>query len=320
MSNGNKRVVISNDLGLNLITKVHKLFGHLGKNKLMNCIGKRYYFKNIRNLIQQFKCETCLKNKSRRERKIGYSSILGPRKKPLEIVSLDTVGVLSIPNSTIRYLHVLIDHFTRFVWVLPSKSQETRDFVKLIGLVLGDNKIDQLLVDQYPALNSRKMRRFLKVHKIKLINTSVDNPSSNGINERVNQTLINIIRCKLNCDSSTRVGFRRLIEEAVVEYNMTEHSVTGYSPKFLLTGVQTKVSPFEDDLNLNDSRVKAFENTISYVMKNKSSLDANRKDRSIEIGDLVYVESENKLNRSKMDELRNGPVKVLDKLSPLIYK
>lgn len=44
-------------------------------------------------------------------------SKLGPAKKPFEIMSFDTVGGFSNNNSPKKFMHILIDHFSRAVFV-----------------------------------------------------------------------------------------------------------------------------------------------------------------------------------------------------------
>lgn len=55
-----------------------------------------------------------------------------------------------------------------------------------------------VLTDQYPGINSKEFKKFLMKENIKLIFTAVDAPFSNGLNERLNQTIVNKIRCKIN--------------------------------------------------------------------------------------------------------------------------
>lgn len=80
-------------------------------------------------------------------------SQLGPANKPFQIMSLDTIG-LGGQRSTKRYLHLLVDHFTRYAYILCSKNQHARDFIKLIEKVPKEETINILLSDQYPAINS----------------------------------------------------------------------------------------------------------------------------------------------------------------------
>lgn len=233
-------------------------------------------------------------------------------------MSIDTVGGFGGNGSKKKYMHILIDHFSRYVWVHCSKYQTANEFITLIKKVTKNNQINRLLVDQYAGLNSAEFKSFLKDNKIKLIFTPVDNPSSNGMNERVNQTLVNRLRCKL--DDQSKKAWTKTAEEAVEEYNRTEHSITNYTPDFLLNGIQEKFSPLEEEIDLDKAKEDAVKRTLKSNEKNKVRIDKMRIDKEIKVGDWVYVEAESKLNRSKLKNVRIGPVEVVKKISPLIYQ
>lgn len=55
-----------------------------------------------------------------------------------------------------------------------------------------------ILSDQYPGINSKEFKQYLDAKHIPIVLTAVNAPFSNGLNERLNQTLINKIRCKMN--------------------------------------------------------------------------------------------------------------------------
>lgn len=316
-----KRVVISKEIGLNIVKKLHTSLGHIGRGQLSETIRKRFYFKGMNRIINKYwdKCEVCIKNK-KRKRKIGYLSCLGPANRPFEYMSIDTVGGFSGKNSIKKYLHILIDHFSRFVWIRSSKTQNANDFIKLIDKIADKKEIKNILVDQYSGINSDKFKNYLKANEINMLITPVDNPESNGMNERVNQTITNKIRCELNNERNKDKAWTTSAERAIKMYNDTEHSVTKYSPAFLLTGIQKRISPLKETLDLEKARKQALKNTKTAMKRNKERIDSKRIDREIKIGEKVYVESENKLNRSKLSEIRKGLVNVLDIKSPLIYK
>lgn len=92
---------------------------------------------NIRKVCR--KCEICIKNKSRGRDKIGLLSHLGPAKNPFEIVSIDTIGGFGGSRSTKKYLHLLVDHFTRYAYIHTSKTQTASDFIKLVEKVTDNN-------------------------------------------------------------------------------------------------------------------------------------------------------------------------------------
>lgn len=152
--------------------------------------------KNITRICKD--CETCIRNKSRGQGKFGWMSHLGPATKPFEIMSIDTIGGFGGSRSTKKYLYLLADHFARCAFILTSRTQNAIDFIKLVKNVSETDEIKIILTDQYPGSNSREFKEFLEKSNIRLIFTAVNTPFSNGLNERLNQTLVNKIRCRIN--------------------------------------------------------------------------------------------------------------------------
>lgn len=101
-----------------------------------------------------------------------------------------------------------------------------------------------LLTDQYPGINSKEFKQFLKKENIRMIFTAVDALFSNGHNERLNQTLVNKIGCRINENYKKTVG-TTIAQKCVEKYYETEHSVTKFAPKYLLKGGNLSVLPLE---------------------------------------------------------------------------
>lgn len=80
-----------------------------------------------------------------------------------------------------------------------------------------------ILGDQYTGINSKEVKDNMQTMKIILIFTTVDCSESKKLNERLNQTLINRVRCKIN--SGEKRAWSKIAEECVNEYNSTTHSV-----------------------------------------------------------------------------------------------
>lgn len=131
---------------------------------MTNKITPFYTAKNIITNIKQAcdQCEICIKNKSRRKSKYGLMSHLGPATCPFEIVSIDTIGGFGGSRSTKKYLHLLVDHFTRYAYIFTSKNQNSSDFIKLIKNVTQSYSIGMVLTDQYPGINSKEFKEYLK--------------------------------------------------------------------------------------------------------------------------------------------------------------
>lgn len=319
---GKDKIVLSNEGFAKLVDRIHNELGHIGKNSIIKTIAHLYHADNMYKIITDFTsaCEICIKNKTRRGRNLGLLGHLGPATKPFEIMSLDTIGGFGGRRSSKRYLHLLVDHFTRFAYVSTSKTQRTEDFIKLIESVHSKNKIGTLLTDQYGGLTSQDLEDYLISNNIDRIFTAVDAPFSQGLNERLNQTLVNRIRCRNNEKNENR-AWSSIARQCTGEYNNTVHSVTGFTPIYLLDGTVTPIVPKElrKESNLQDDRRIALDRTIKNHNLNKTRYDKNRKPHNFKVGDFVYVENGNKLNRDKLDEIRIGPFPVLHKLSDSVY-
>jgi transposase InsO family protein len=316
------RVFTSVELGKKIIKRVHDKYGHIGTAQICATIRPYYYFKNMDKTVNEFckSCSICIENKVRKGRVIGLMEKLGPPKEPYEIMSLDTVGGFSGNRSTKRYMHILVDHFSRYAWISTSKGQCAKDFIKLIQPIASKQEIGIILADQYTAINSDEFSSYLSEMNIKLLFTSIDCPQSNGMNERLNQTLVNRIRCKIN--SNDKRAWSVIADECVFEYNRTIHSSTKFEPAYLLYEEKSEICPidFLNTRNLVEDRKTAFENSMKGFKINKERVDRNRKKHEFKIGDLVYVENGSKMNRRKTDKVRIGPFRILQKISTLIYE
>lgn len=321
------KILLSEEYSKIILGKIHKTFCHIGINQMEAKVTNFYTAPNLKKTIEMIckNCEICIKNKTRLKKKYGKMSHLGPAEKPYQIMSLDTIGGFGGRRSTKKYLHLLVDHFTRFAYILCSKDQNAQDFIKLVEKIPRENTIEILFSDQYPALNSNKFKNYLNNRNIKQIFTAIDTPFSNGLNERLNQTLVNRIRCKLN-EKGEKSAWSKIAGECIQKYNETNHTVTGFSPKYLLSGESTDLLPLElkEKLkytnNLQQDREIALLRTKKYHNYNKSIFDKNRIQHTFKEGDLAYVSNGNKLNRKKMDEIRIGPFKIIEKVSNSIYK
>ena len=61
-------------------------------------------------------------------------------------------------RSTKKYLHLLVDHFTRYAFIITSKTQSAHDFIKLINKVTDTQEIKILLSHQYLGINSKEFK------------------------------------------------------------------------------------------------------------------------------------------------------------------
>lgn len=101
-----------------------------------------------------------------------------------------------------------------------------------------------MLTDQYGGLLSKEFATYLTSENITHIFTATDASFSNGQNERLNQTLVNRIRCRVN-ESQSKISWQKIAHQCTAEYNNTIHSATKFSPSYLMHGNFPRVLPAE---------------------------------------------------------------------------
>ena len=95
--------------------------------------------------------------------------------------------------------------------------------------------------------------------------------------------------------------------------NNTPYSSTGFAPNYLMNGIRYEIVPeeFTCPSNLPKDRELAFERSLKSHERNKQYYDKNRREGTFEVGEKIYVENGNKLNRKKLDEIRVGPYPIV---------
>ncbi|GFV07109.1 retrotransposable element Tf2 protein type 3 [Trichonephila clavipes] len=205
------------------------------------------------------------------------------------MISLDTVGGFNYHNSQKKYLHIVLDHATRYAWTFPSKSVTSETYTNCLKQIFSIQCPKQLLSDRNAAFTSSKFKKFLK-HHIRQLLTSANRPQCNGKNERVNQTLVAKLRCKVN--STTKTPWTKLLEQVTYEYNNSPHDVTGFPPAYLMFGTLPYDSPLPNQVKLNyppiqQARQIAVNRTIKHHKINKQRYDKHYVDAKFKVGDLV---------------------------------
>ncbi|GFV67356.1 retrovirus-related Pol polyprotein from transposon 17.6 [Trichonephila clavipes] len=85
-------------------------------------------------------------------------------------------------------------------------------------------------------------------------------PETNGKNERVNQSLVTRLKCKVNA-SSTKIPWAKLLDQVCNECNSTPHSIIKYPPAYLLFGLLPYHSPIDQN-NYYEPVDEARESTL----------------------------------------------------------
>ena len=148
--------------------------------------------------------------------------------KPRDLWQIDLLDMqkYSKENDGYRYICVIIDCFSRYVWVKPLKNKTGKATVKALALLLM-NEIPKLIqADQGTEFFNRDVKRMLEAFGPKLYHTYTDKKAA--IVERVQRTL----RGRLGRLFTKRGNFKWIdkIDDIVTAYNNTHHSSIKMKP------------------------------------------------------------------------------------------
>ncbi|UYV84822.1 hypothetical protein LAZ67_X003634 [Cordylochernes scorpioides] len=319
---GVTKIVVPDALVPDLLTKVHNRYNHPGISQMTRLISTQYYWKGMSEDISKTTkaCAICQSTKPPRGPTFGELGQLPVATQPFDLVALDTIAGLAKYGNAKTYLHVVVDHFSRYTWTFPSKSTSITTYQQVIKRVLQDGSPKRLLTDRAPAFTSPKFRKFLINRNIQPLLTTSNNPQANGLCERLNATLTGKLRL-LHLENP-KAAWTKLAKRVTVVYNNTPHSVTGFPPGYLMFGVlppelTEHVNPYPV---LTTARRIAHERTQAKHLKDKHAYDQQHKTPHFEPGDLVLVKVYHHPNTGKLAPYFTGPYEILEIISPNVVR
>ncbi|UYV82952.1 hypothetical protein LAZ67_22001514, partial [Cordylochernes scorpioides] len=319
---GVTKIVVPDALVPDLLTKVHSRYNHPGISQMTRLISTQYYWKGMSEDISKTTkaCAICQSTKPPRGPTFGELGQLPVATQPFDLVALDTIAGLAKYGNAKAYLHVVVDHFSRYTWTFPSKSTSITTYQQVIKRVLQDGSPKRLLTDRAPAFTSPKFRKFLINRNIHPLLTTSNNPQANGLCERLNATLTGKLRL-LHLENP-KAAWTKLAKRVTVVYNNTPHSVTGFPPGYLMFGVlppelTEHVNPYPV---LTTARRIAHERTQAKHLKDKHAYDQQHKTPHFEPGDLVLVKVYHHPNTGKLAPYFTGPYEILEIISPNVVR
>ncbi|UYV63758.1 hypothetical protein LAZ67_2005524 [Cordylochernes scorpioides] len=234
---GVTKIIIPKPLIQQLLQTVHAHYNHPGISQMSRLISTQYYCQGMsKDIKQKVKtCPTCQLTKRPLGPTYGELSQPPEAKEPFDLLSLDTIAGFAKYGNTKIYLHVVVDHFSRYAWTFPSKSTSITTYQQVLKRVLQDGSPKRLLTDRAPAFTSPEFSSFLLNRNIPPLLTTSNNPQANGLCERLNATLTGKLRL-LHLENP-KIAWTKLVKRVTVIYNKTPHSTTGFPPIYLMFGI-----------------------------------------------------------------------------------
>lgn len=279
-----------------LICKLnHDDCGHLGFIKTCDRIKKHYWFPQMSRFVKKYvsACLNCTYMKSKKGIKPG---LLNPIKKgtiPFETIHVDHLGPFVKSRKKNTHLFILVDGFTKFVFLEPVKATSVKYVIKALNNFIEIFGVPtRVISDRGSAFTSESMKLYCQELGIKHVLNAVASPRANGQCERYNQVILDSLKC-VTINDKDELNWDTHVKQIQFSLNTHPNATTGESPYKILMGIEPK--HWADSFILN-----AIGETITR---------SNLTDLRAQVGERVEIEQQKQ--KIYFDKKRSKPIKFV---------
>jgi transposase InsO family protein len=327
-----KQVILPSHLKEKILTMTHTDMGHQGRDRTLALCQERFYWTGMAKDIQLFitSCNRCNRSKAPH---LPEKAPLHPIQsmEPLELVCMD---YLSLEPSKGGYHCILVitDHFTKYAVAIPTSSQTAHNTANLLlqHFIYRFGIPRRLHSDQGGSFEAKIIKQLCEAHGIKKSRTTPYHPESDGITERFNSTLLNMLR---TLDNSSKADWKSHVQRLVHAYNCTPHKSTSYSPYFLMFGRHPRLPtdtlfddrvPEEDVTDFAQKVRKRLQDAFEVAAKTndqarkaqKNTYDSGVRGIMPDVGDFVLVRKLGLKGKHKIADRWEDDVYIITKRDP----
>ena len=317
---------------------------HLGLEKTLAKIRARFYWYGYQRDTELFckQCGECAASKA------PPYTIRAPLQQdlpsfPWERIAMDILGPLPVTEEGNRYLLVVSDFFTKWPEAFALKDHRAETIAsKLVDDVICRHGVSRVIhTDQGMDFESNLIKNMCQLLEIEKTRTIAYHPESDGLVERLNKTLIAMLR---SCVDENQKNWDMLLPKILLGYRSSVQTTTGYSPFSLIYGREAMLPV---DIVFGGSKER-FDTKDGYVNKQRDYIDKAfekvRKNTKMEqrrqkyyydrkvhphnqrskynVGDWVrvYIPQTKKGHVKKLKRCYKGPYRVVKVISEAVYR
>ncbi len=301
--------------------------GHPGRDKTLAAARAKYYWPTMRVDIEKHiaKCISCAQTK-------GTTKTAPILEYPLPDGPFDVIGIdlLQLPRSLqgSTYVLVCVDHFSRFVVLAPlhDKSATTVAHALVTHLFCPFTTPRVLLSDNGTEFKNQILTDICTQYNIKQTYITAHHPASNGLVERTNRKILEILR---HLAGKFHETWEDWLPQVAASINGSVNSSLGKTPHYIIFGCDKRLpydvllqspSPLYNPDDYSKLQCHSFQTVHATV---RERLKASREEMLhrqhqiatpiiIDVGDTVMKSSP--LRSCKLNPKFSGPFLVTAKM------
>ena len=308
------------------------LAGHFGYNETYRAISERYFWPQMGDDIKRHvqSCDICQKRQKPLRTEPLHPIKVG---RPFDRLGMDIVGPLPLTKLGNQYIIVATEYLTKWpeARALPNAKAASVALFFYEDIICRHGCPKELLTDQGTHFVNELLRTMTERIGIKHRLSTAYHPQTNGLVERFNKTLCEILA---KYSGMYREDWDVFLPSALFAYRTIRQNTTRYEPFYLTYGreatlpidLEIPVYPLGEypevsieeacfqriaqlTSRLIDDRQQAQKNITKAQGKQKKRHDENIKVHIYRIGDQVLLRN---FRAKKLDEKWNGPCYVHD--------
>lgn len=302
--------------------------GHLGIARTLAKIKEYFYHPDLENKIKQKikDCHICAMSKTA-QRKYEGKLISLPIETNLNTVFIDILGPLPTSKAGNKYILVMVDGFSRFVWLHALREATSKQIINKLKLTFANFSIPRILVsDNAKCFTSNEFKAYLFKNCIQGRKIPIYRAAGNR-SERMIRDVSTLLRC-FYYDKQT--NWDQDLDAVQMSLNTAKNSSTGYTAFQLMFNHHAN-NALSNTWNLHDllshdlskeekqeQLQRAVKNIKRSVAKNRERdrYSAARRQHPFKINSLVfwkthYLSDKAKKFSKKLARKYFGPYKII---------
>ena len=311
----------------------YMLAGHLGIAKTIARISRQYWWPRMREDVTAHinGCLKCARRKS-----------FGTSKAPLqsmpivnrvwERIAMDVVGPIQESIKGYKYILVLSDYASRFVFTFPMRNQTALTIADIFvnKLITKYGAPETVLTDQGTNFLSSLIKEICRLFKIKQIRTTAHHPQTDGLVERFNRTLCDMLACYVVDEAEE---WDKYLPFVTLAYNTSKQATLKQTPFYLFFGREPilpndinitnnreaeEIQHEEFSLQWNKAQELANQHLFKAQTRQKRYYDEGTKSIKYNINDMVLLKAPP--SAGKFINRWNGPFIITRSFSDITYE